>query len=243
MKSVLIAEDDAMVRDAILAALKRMPDKVRLITAANGAEALEILRRETVDLLITDLQMPEMDGLALLAHTAAELRDLPCIVITGYARNLHQFQLMVKALEPAVQKALEESKFRFFTKPFDIKALMEAAAGLLGNTKTGLLRGISMEGFIQLLEIEGKTCRVDITAACGGRGMMFFYQGKLCDAQFRDRHGEEAALALLGLSDPEITFQEIDDKTFDIPCSIKTSAIALLMEAARIRDEGRGNER
>ncbi len=141
MKSILIAEDDPMVRDAILTALKRIPDKIKIIAAGDGVQALEILRRENVDLLITDLQMPKMDGLALLAHTASEFRNLSCIVITGFAQNLHQFQLMVKAFEPAVQKALEASKFRFLTKPFEIKPLIDAVTQLLHNhTKVGLLR-------------------------------------------------------------------------------------------------------
>ncbi len=94
-----------------------------------------------------------------------------------------------------------------------------------------------MEGFIQLIEIEGKTCRVDVAGEFGVKGVMFFRQGQLWHAEFRNSHGEEAALALLGLGDPEITFTEIDEDEFDLPRTVKSSSIALLMEAARIKDE------
>ena len=53
-------------------------------TAGNGAEGLELIRREKPDILITDICMPKMDGLAMIAALRSEFPDMEVTILTGY---------------------------------------------------------------------------------------------------------------------------------------------------------------
>ena len=84
MKTVLIAEDDAV----FLARLERMlsahSSRLTVAAAANGREAVKVLQGRSVSVLVTDIQMPEMDGLELLAYVNEHHPVIPCFVMTAY---------------------------------------------------------------------------------------------------------------------------------------------------------------
>lgn len=80
---VLVVDDEPILLDTVAQALRRSGYEV--LVAANGDEALEIARRETFGLLVTDLVMPGMDGISLAQRLRATRPDLPVLFITGYA--------------------------------------------------------------------------------------------------------------------------------------------------------------
>jgi signal transduction histidine kinase/CheY-like chemotaxis protein len=118
--TVLLAEDDADVRQLTTDALTEFG--YRVVSAENGALALAQLEREThVDLLLTDVVMPVMDGRAL-AEAAQKLRpDLRVIFMTGYTPNaiVHN-----GVLDPGVQ---------LLTKPFTLRQLSDKLQSVLGD--------------------------------------------------------------------------------------------------------------
>jgi len=63
MEKVLIAEDNPVLVKILKAGLKNYADKFETLTAKDGEEAMEIVEREPIALLVTDLQMPKVDGL------------------------------------------------------------------------------------------------------------------------------------------------------------------------------------
>ena len=84
MARILVAEDEAALREFISRALTHHGHDVT--TAEDGAEALVILQRsEPFDLLLTDIVMPMMDGIALALKVAKENPDLRILMMTGYA--------------------------------------------------------------------------------------------------------------------------------------------------------------
>ena len=85
MPRILIAEDEEPVRTLVARALT--DDGHEVSTTADGAEALEVLQREggRFDLLLTDIKMPVMDGLALALATARDFPTLPILLMTGHA--------------------------------------------------------------------------------------------------------------------------------------------------------------
>jgi len=85
MPRILIAEDEEPVRTLVARALAE--DGHEVSTSADGAEALEVLQREggRFDLLLTDIKMPVMDGLALALATARDFPTLPILLMTGHA--------------------------------------------------------------------------------------------------------------------------------------------------------------
>ncbi len=106
---ILIAEDERPFRVLLF---EELQDENRLIkTAADGLEALEFLKKEEFDLLITDLKMPQMGGMELLKEAKRLRPELLVIVITGYA-----------SLETAIL-ALKEGAYDYIRKPFSLEEL------------------------------------------------------------------------------------------------------------------------
>jgi two-component system cell cycle response regulator len=118
---VLVADDDRLVRAIFADALRAVGHHVAL--AANGVEALERLEAEPFDLLLTDLLMPEMDGLELLERAKQRFPALDVIVLTG-----------VSTAEPAVQ-ALRGGAFHYLVKPLDPEALQLEVHRCLENRR------------------------------------------------------------------------------------------------------------
>lgn len=85
MARILIAEDDDAVRALVMRALGN--DAHELTAAENGADALDMLKDggEKFDLLLTDVKMPIMDGIALSLAAAKTQPDMPILLMTGYA--------------------------------------------------------------------------------------------------------------------------------------------------------------
>jgi signal transduction histidine kinase/CheY-like chemotaxis protein len=105
---VLMVEDDAVQRERMLGWLERPPWIVR--EAANGREALSLLREEKPDVILLDLMMPEMDGFEVVAalQKDAGWRDIPVIVITSLDLNAKDRE----RLNSGVQSVLVKDKFR-----------------------------------------------------------------------------------------------------------------------------------
>ncbi|MDR3374206.1 MAG: response regulator [Ancalomicrobiaceae bacterium] len=85
MARILLAEDDDSVRSFVKRALEL--DGHSVIAAEDGAAALEVLDQEKGDfaLLLSDIKMPVMDGIALALNAARTYPDLPILLMTGYA--------------------------------------------------------------------------------------------------------------------------------------------------------------
>jgi len=87
MARILIAEDDDMVREMVVRALKE--DGHETIAAADGAAALETLNQQNgaFDLLLSDVKMPIMDGIALALAAGRDHPDVSIMLMTGYANQ------------------------------------------------------------------------------------------------------------------------------------------------------------
>ncbi len=89
MNRLLIVEDDEFQRE--LFAMELEEDGYEILQAANGFEALAVLKSENVDAVVMDLRMPGMDGIELLGHLHNLPRRIPVIVYTAYAQSGSQF--------------------------------------------------------------------------------------------------------------------------------------------------------
>lgn len=116
-RSIVVADDEPNMRRVLEIALKKLGHQVAL--AGNGEEAAELVRAGGVDLLITDLRMPVMDGLQLLAHLREHEFDLPVIVITAHG-----------TIETAVA-AMKHGAADYLLRPFDLESLELAVARAL----------------------------------------------------------------------------------------------------------------
>ena len=85
--TVLYVEDEDMMRESVVTLLKRRFKEV--LVACNGAEALDIFKKNKVDIIITDLQMPVMDGMELSKHIR-EINSTPIVVVSAFNDDSHQ---------------------------------------------------------------------------------------------------------------------------------------------------------
>jgi two-component system cell cycle sensor histidine kinase/response regulator CckA len=115
--TILLVEDEAMVRSVAERALTRHGYTV--FTAENGEAALEILaREEVIDLMISDVVMPTMDGPTTVREARKTRPDLPILFISGYA-------------EEQLRKSIDLERVQFLAKPFSVQKLAEAARDAL----------------------------------------------------------------------------------------------------------------
>jgi two-component system response regulator AtoC len=102
---ILIVDDEPSIRKVLSAQLKRLGHVV--YSCKDGAVAIEKLRRSLVDLVITDLRMPNVDGMELLNHVSVNYPGLPVVIITAHG-----------TVDSAVE-AIKEGAFDYVSKPFD----------------------------------------------------------------------------------------------------------------------------
>lgn len=108
---VLIVEDNAMNRELMDYLLQAFGFET--LTAVDGRIALDIARRERLDLILCDIQMPEMDGIefARLAKADPELRRVPLVAVTAFAMVGDRERLMGHGFDGYISKPLEPQSF------------------------------------------------------------------------------------------------------------------------------------
>ena len=123
MPRVLIADDEESMR--VLVARAIAMDGHDTVTARDGAEALDILTRDNgaFDLLLTDIQMPVMDGIALALSAARDFPDLTILLMTGYAAQRERASNLTAIAHDVI------------SKPFSIADIRTAVADALAARK------------------------------------------------------------------------------------------------------------
>lgn len=120
MARVLIADDDLAVRMMLRQILEEAGHEVA--EARNGQEAIRLYRQSPAELLITDIVMPEKDGLETIFELRQDFRDLKIIAMSGARRS---------GVNSYLQMAQQLGAHRVFVKPWDPKRLLEAVDELV----------------------------------------------------------------------------------------------------------------
>lgn len=110
METILIVDDEKNYPLILSAVLEE--EGFETMTANSGHEALEILKNSDVDLVLTDMKMPSMDGIELLEHVKAKDPDIPVIMMTAYG-----------TVEKAVE-AMQKGAHNYIMKPFENESLV-----------------------------------------------------------------------------------------------------------------------
>jgi DNA-binding response OmpR family regulator len=219
-KILVVDDEPAQARGLSRAILLRRPD-FSVITAGSGVEAISVLEEQSVDLVITDLQMAEMDGFDFLAWLVNQRAHVLAFAMTAYASDETQ-----ERLRPL-------GSVECFSKPLDIDVLVARMTDGMAQNIRGHVHNVGLASFLQLVELEKKTCTLQVRA---GElvGQLFMRKGELLDARTAALTGEEAALAILGWLNVSIS---IDSGCSVTERAIKKPTYHVVMEAMRVRDE------
>ena len=108
MKTALVVEDSAIMRGIIVSSLSKLP-QVRWVEAANGFEALRTLPQEKFDIILTDINMPDINGLELLSFLKnhPHYRTIPVVIIS------------TEKSETDRKRGIELGADDYLTKPFE----------------------------------------------------------------------------------------------------------------------------
>jgi DNA-binding NtrC family response regulator len=109
---ILVVDDEQSLLMTLVANLEL--EGFEVVSAPNGAEALELFEQQSFDLVLTDIRMPGMNGVQLFRTLRARRSDLPVILMTAFA------------LEGLVQEAVREGAFTVLPKPFEIDHVVGA---------------------------------------------------------------------------------------------------------------------
>jgi len=118
--TILICDDEPNLRELMRISLEPGPD-YRIVEASDGAEAIEVVDSESPDLVLLDMMMPGVDGIAVLEHLRSQPEhvETPVVVVSAFASPADR------------NRAIEAGATRFVKKPFDPEALRSLVEELL----------------------------------------------------------------------------------------------------------------
>ena len=221
----MIVDDEKLFLKSLREGLRPHAKKhnFRILMAEDGRKAIDVLEKEEVLALITDIKMPEIDGLQLIAYVMNHFPLLPVVVMTAYG-------------SPQIKKTADDrGVLHYLEKPVDFDEIVQIILNLLKSGKRRKVQGVSLPSLLQLLEMEKTTCTITVSGE-GVRGFMYIRDGRLLDARSERNSGMEAAVELLGLDPIEV---EIREACPPLAGPAIGSLTEVLLEAFRIQDERR----
>jgi YesN/AraC family two-component response regulator len=200
MKTVLIADDNEVLLEAFRAGLKKYENEFNTVYVENGYEALNVLNSQPIDLVITDIQMPMMDGLVLLAFMRENFPKLPCIIMSSYGT-------------PGLKEEIKNDILHFIDKPVAIDKMAKLILSTLNAEKKDTAQSrIAIADLLKMIMKVKKTCIFKLHASDGKKGFFYFHEGELFNASWGKHQGEKAVMMMLACEEAELTFTKAPDQ-------------------------------
>lgn len=117
-RSLLVVDDDRFFVSSLVEGLLALAPSIDLCVAHDGAEALRVLAQRSFDALVTDIEMPELDGIALLEAMRERASTMPVVVVSTQERA-------------GIAGALADADFEYLAKPLDFARLVATLIALL----------------------------------------------------------------------------------------------------------------
>ncbi len=219
--TVLLVDDDPTVAWALGRFLTRRGFAVAV--CSDGSDALQLLQKQEFESLISDVQLPSLNGLALVEWARLERPRMRVIVMTAFGS------------ESIRAAALRKGAILYAEKPADPELVFEMLTSPWSHDRfSGSVSEIDLFDYIQLMLVTHRRVILDVTERSGRSGRLFIDTGRVVSACCEGVEGEEAffrCLSFEGGSFATLPWHPPDQVTIDKPGEF------LLLDAARIRDE------
>ena len=223
LKKVLIVDDEETLTWSMAKSLSKDRDKYEVLIANTGREALNLLGKNNIDLVISDIRMPDINGLDLLVKIKREHPKTNVIIMTAYGSSDVQ------------KEANRRGSVYYIEKPFEISDIRRIIINLIGKK-----RGFRGKVFdVQLTDIIQMNCLGRLTTALmitreGEKGIIYFSEGEVVHAECGEAKGTEAFYKIMRWEEGEF----ISNIGVTPPGqSIDQNWEHLLVEAMRRNDE------
>ncbi len=228
-QTILVVDDEKKVVELLQETIKKIGNGYQVRTAFNGKEAIEILEKEKIDLVLLDIKMPVMSGVQVLTELHNRKMWMPIIILTAYN---------VKDME---EKFQEFGIVDYLSKPLDLIQLKKRIQEVMRNREQrDSITGMSLAAILQVLEMEQRTGIITIKTK-NKTGRIFFKEGRVVDIEAGGLSVEEALGYLLDHTnkDKEISIEYLNHRRTE---KINKSLTEILLEASRLLDEDKNKK-
>jgi CheY-like chemotaxis protein len=221
MKNILIVDSDSITLNIIIGLLKCQGNFFNVLSTTSSRVSLETIDSEAIDMVVTGLHLPEIANVELMTKIERCYPQIRMIIITAGASQMLR------------TKAKQRKNIILFDQALDVALLVQRIFSELNIEYGGQIRGVSLPSFLQMMELENRSCSLNVTAK-GRTGRLYLRKGVPITAKFGKLTGRRAALQILTWKNVTI---DIDYKTLDCSREITKPLMSLIMESGRLIDE------
>jgi len=228
---ILLVDDDVDFLDMYREILRQLPCAPDVQTAASGSRAIAMLEAEPYRLLITDLKMPRMDGLQLLAIVRRKFPNLRTVVLTSVVDEQFRSRVYAQGVDLYWQKPGAER---------EIEMLKECIESLIERNDNAGFRGVQSKSLVDIIQIECLSQSSCVLRISNGplSGRIWINHGELFDAEAGELTGEEAFTHILSWKSGNFEILPADPQRKQ---TIIKSYNALLLETVQAFDESQAD--
>jgi len=219
MKNLLIIAKEKSFIHELQQGFKIYSDNFKIISATNSERAVDILNSADIDLIVTDYNVPEFNGVKFLEYLNKKYVNIPFIVLTS---GISEVNTINDNIQP----------YKYIRKPVSITSLINEIFDAISTDKKNVIEGFSLDSYLQMVEKELKTWTLQVRSQ-GKTGYLYFIDGKLIDAQIGKIDGIDAAVKIVKWNKAKVYVMGTCKKEKNINVPI----MHILMRAAKEKDE------
>ncbi len=227
MNNVLVVDSDQVMLKTLIGLLKNQSGFINIFAATSSRQALELLQKTSIDIVITSIRLPTADGFNLVAKLTRDYPSIKVIIMTEDAHPL--LRASIKRIPSAIH--LDQSE--------DIGMLTKRVFTELQIDYGGGVRGINLSSFLQMMELESCTCTLRVTSK-DLIGSLWLKNGELIAAKSPTAEGQDAARDILAWKN---VFIDIDYTPREVKRQISMPLMMVMLESSQHYDEIQGNTR
>lgn len=226
---ILLLDDDKDLLELYREMLSRLPSQPEIHTATSGARAIALLESEPFSLLISDLNMPKMDGLQVLTIVRRKFPQLRTAVMTSVVDAQFRTRAYAMGIDLFLEKPNTTQEINFF---------LDCIESLLGREIDGGFRGVQSKSLVDIIQLECLSQSSSVLKVTNGAlsGRIWFNNGEVIDSETQEFNGEAAFRRILSWKTGNFEILPADPEH---PRTIFNSYQGLLLESAQALDEAR----
>ena len=192
--NILVVDDDSHIRESVAELLK--DEGYNTFTAGEGGEALTILGEREIALVLTDLKMPGMNGLELIARLTKRYPHIPVIIMSGILASGYEFLL--------------DSKYgiKLLRKPIEMKELLEKIQAQIESVNKNVSARFDLPVFLELLAHEQMDSLISVRHKRDS-GVLYIKDGTIIDGLSKHKAGNRAVDEIIEWKNPDISISDV----------------------------------